>query len=449
MGKKRSNEEAANDMREPSKKLKDSSVSSCEWSPRVQNDECKQEVPQHTSSSQIPNPINGTHGTHNGHSNSSDPTVQSMEDVDHISPALNFAPTTTNPQASTQNAPSIKPVPPYTGHPSTLPPLPPILSESLQLVPFTHPGYVNGKASSKLHTTYDRLEILGDAYIEVIAMRHIFKVFPNQPAGRLSQHRELCVKNETLSEYAHAYGFDKQARLPPHITKGDRKIWIKTMGDIFEAYVGAIIISNPETGFQIAEAWLTALWQNKLSPQNSKPAFETQVVDPHAKNELAKKVVSRGVTLAYVEEAPPTAIRDQGKVIYHMAVKLTGFRWQKQHLGSGSALSKTDAGCMAASNAMKNPLIEEIIIAKQIFDADIAAEKAARGEGEGVGKIMGQMRAQRKVAIREEMEKIKHEKEEALKNEIARIQAEKEEALKKDLDNFKFRKDLERDLVKS
>lgn len=299
-----------------------------------------------------------------------------------MSQALNFAPTSNKVSQIQRLSNSTKVLPPYTGHPSTLPPLPPILSESLSLVPFTHPGYLGGSNSSKLHSNYDRLEFLGDAYIEVIATRLVFTHFPNLPAGRLSQHREMCVKNETLAEYALAYDFDKRARIPFNIDKADRKIFIKTMGDIFEAYVAAIIMSNPESGFQTAEAWLTALWQIKLSPRQPKPGFETQTVDPDAKTSLAKKVLSKGIKLEYKEEAPPKQIRNQGKIVFHMGVYLTGWGWQNQHLGSGSGLSKSEAGAVAAIEALKNPLTEQVNAIKKEFDANVAAERAKREEGE-------------------------------------------------------------------
>lgn len=342
-----------------------------------------------------------------------------------ISQALNF---TAQQFSEYTNA-----LPPYTGHPSTLPPLPPILSESLTLVPFTNPGYLNGSAASKLHTTYDRLEFLGDAYIEVIATRLVFTLFPNLPAGRLSQHREFCVKNETLSEYAHAYGFDKRARLPVHITKAERKLWTKTMGDIFEAYVAAIIMSDPDTGFQTAETWLTALWQDKLSPRQSKPAFETQTADPGAKHSLGSKLLSKGIKLEYVEESPPTEIRDQGKLIFHLGVYLTGWGWQNQHLGSGSGLSKSVAGAMAASEASKNPLTEKINDVKKAFDANLAAERVARGEGRNLGKLRDQIKVEKERALREELAQIKVQKEEALREELEQLKVLKEKALKEEM----------------
>jgi len=434
MGKKRSHDGAVKDTHATLKKLKQSSVSRCgSLSRGVGDNGCKQDSSQPKGTIETSNTSNGDQSAHREHYFSETHSKQSTRDDYGLSQALNFAPPTKTSQAPQQSPKYTTALPPYTGHPSTLPPLPPITSESLSLVPFTNPGYLSGSTASKLHTTYDRLELLGDAYIEVIATRLVFNLFPNLPAGRLSQHRELCVKNETLSEYAHAYGFDKRARLPADITKAERKLWIKTMGDIFEAYVAAIIMSDPGTGFQTAEAWLTALWQNKLSPRQSKPAFETQTADPNAKNDLARKLLSKGIKLDYVEEKPPTEIRDQGKIVFHIGVYLTAWGWQNQHLGSGSGLSKSEAGAMAAAEALKNPLTEKMNAVKKAFDANLAAERAARGEGESLWKMKGQIKIEKEKALKEELDQLKVEKEQALKVELDQIKAEKEEALSKEI----------------
>jgi len=151
---------------------------------------------------------------------------------------------------------------PQPPHQNSLPPLPPILSPALESAAFTHASLCNPNTPS-----YERLEFLGDAYIELIATRLIYPAFPTLTPGRMSQKRELLVKNETLAEYALAYGFDKRARLPrDFFGLGSRrgKLWTKTMGDLFEAYVAAVVLSDPKGGFETVEAWLTELWREKL-----------------------------------------------------------------------------------------------------------------------------------------------------------------------------------------
>ena len=91
--------------------------------------------------------------------------------------------------------------------------------------------------------SYERLEFLGDAYIELIASRLIFERFVQLTAGQMSQLRELLVKNETLGEYSKAYGFDKRLEagaiekmMEDSRSSGGKgnKAFNKVMGDVFE-----------------------------------------------------------------------------------------------------------------------------------------------------------------------------------------------------------------------
>ena len=272
-------------------------------------------------------------------------------------------------------------LPPYNGHRSTLPPLPAIPDKDLESVAFTHPGALSCDTASKVNISYDRLEFLGDAYIELMATRVIFPRFPRLTAGKLSQQRELLVKNETLAEYALAYGFDKKAKLPStYNTPGkDKKLWQKTLGDIFEAYVAAVIISDPEQGFQLAEGWLAALWESKLGSQKRE---DTETADPKAKMHLATKILGKGIKVNYRDEAPPVEIREEGKAIFQIGVYLTGWGWEDQHLGSGKGLSKQEAGQKAAADALMNPLTAQVASVKREFDSQVSLMRSGRDEAE-------------------------------------------------------------------
>ena len=220
--------------------------------------------------------------------------------------------------------------------------------------------------------SYDRLEFVGDAYIELIATRLLFLRFPDLPAGRLSQKRESLVKNETLAEFSLAYGFDKRANLPKHYSEEPErsKLWTKTMGDVFEAYVAAVIISNPSDGFAIAEAWLTKLWQPKISQSDNIGTW-----DSNAKVHLANRIMGKGIKIQYRDEAQPTVIKKEGKIVFQVGVYLTGWGWEDTHLGSGLGLNKNIAGSQAATKALANPLTTQIEAVKRDFDAKRLAEK--------------------------------------------------------------------------
>ncbi|XHF99062.1 hypothetical protein AWENTII_002577 [Aspergillus wentii] len=235
----------------------------------------------------------------------------------------------------------------------SLPKLPPIVDPFLEKAVFTHPGVSNDTKGS-----YDRLEILGDAYIELMATKLIWNRFQELPSGRISQIRELLVKNETLSEYATSYGFDRRASVPHDYLTQPRR-WTKTKGDIFEAYVAAIILSDQANGYRQAEEWLTQLWLPKIA------GFGVQASDMQGKEALAKQIMGKGIKLKYVDEKPPLQL-GRGMQRFFIGVYLTGWGWTSKHLGSGQGLNKTAAGDEAARQALLNEsLINEIVAKKK------------------------------------------------------------------------------------
>lgn len=269
---------------------------------------------------------------------------------------------------------------PYNGHPDTLPPLPQILDHSLTEVVFTHTTAHQGHKNATVNLTYDRLEFLGDAYVEIMASRLIYDRFPHFPVGRLSQQRELLVKNMTLGEYSKAYNFHNRVRTSGDLRYMEPKKVTKLMGDLLEAYTAAIILSDPANGYKRAEEWLWALWGSKL---DTLPDVETRAMDTNAKETLARSVMSKGIRLEYGEEAPPVNKKGEGKVWFHMAVYLTGYGWQEQRLGGGTGLSKQEAGTRAAADALGKDLTVQVMNAKRETDMRV---KEAR-EREDMAKV--------------------------------------------------------------
>lgn len=242
------------------------------------------------------------------------------------------------------------------GHDESRPILPRIADTALEAAVFTHPGM-----NSHPKTSYDRLEILGDAYIELIATNFLWHKFPDISAGRISQIRERLVKNETLSGFSTMYGFDERASVPSDYLSQPRR-WTKTKGDIFEAYVAAVILSNPTSGYRLVEDWLRQLWTPMLLDVGD---IETL---PRAKETLAKKLMGKGVKLKYIDERVPEKL-EGGMQRFFIGVYLTGWGWDNRHLGSGQGPSKTIAGNQAAMKALQNTtLIAEIAAVREAYN---------------------------------------------------------------------------------
>lgn len=269
---------------------------------------------------------------------------------------------------------------------SSLPELPLIKDENLRRVVFIHQSVVDPyHNASPSEISYDRLELLGDAYIEVLSTKLIWERFLTLPAGRISQMREFLVRNDTLAGFADLYGFDKKLKAGRDVFQHPKRL-TKVKGDVFEAFVAAVILADPVHGLQTIDKWLTQLWlptltsfqadkkfQTKIAPSISQGEGTSQKLVPY-KEQLQRRIVSKGIKLKYKDEKPP--LHTQNLVTFFVGVYLTGWGYEDKHLGSGSGPNKAEAGGDAAKQALEsNPLIDELRAIKLAFDEENKRKK--------------------------------------------------------------------------
>jgi ribonuclease III len=226
-----------------------------------------------------------------------------------------------------------------------IPETPPIKDASLLRRVFTHRSYDSGRSND--FDTYERLEVLGDAYLEVIATRIIYARCDHLTAGQISQCREGLIKNETLATYARLYGFDERLRmLEKEKEKKNKKNWTKVMGDVFEAYVGALVLDSPD-GFAIAEKWLEELWAEKILESRSLAEKDYG----NAVQDLWVMIGYPGIKLEYKHMKEET-IKD-GIYTFYVGIYLTGWGFEDELIGTGEGKSMKMAKNAAATDAME------------------------------------------------------------------------------------------------
>ncbi|WQF81741.1 Putative ribonuclease III domain, double-stranded RNA-binding domain-containing protein [Colletotrichum destructivum] len=278
--------------------------------------------------------------------------------------------------------------------PNSMPPLPEISNPVLKMAAFTHVGVVKHKSD----LSYDRLEWLGDAYVELISSSLIFQTFGGMPTGKCSQLRELLIRNANLGEYSAHYKLFERAKLPaefrpngnlpvvakPHEIK-------KVRGDLFEAYVAAVVLSDPVHGLPRAAEWLKALWamtikdQIRTSARNPEMGIVKELGETVTEeNQIAPKVRlsqvigAKGITIRY-EDLPSVNKKDKYNkklALFSVGVFLDGWGEKNKLLGTGSDLNKKEAGQKAAQMALDNKKLMKVYVEKK------KALMAALGETE-------------------------------------------------------------------
>ena len=276
----------------------------------------------------------------------------------------------------------------------TRPPLPAVLDPSLETAALTH----SGMRKNLSDPSYERLEWIGDVYLELISSELIAQTFPTLDPGRCSHYREMLVRNSTLGQFSVHYGLDRRADFPaefglggrPNGTKVSDKQRAKALGDIFEAYVGAVVRSDPANGLARAAEWLKALWgpvlERHIRDEESGARVADRAIAP--KTQLEQLIGGTGIKIEY-RDMPSSGKKDRDtkQELFSVGCYLHGWGEAGLQLGYGSALGKKEAGQKAAVQAMENKKLikkfadkKKALVAAKAALAEQEKEQAEKGE---------------------------------------------------------------------
>ena len=103
---------------------------------------------------------------------------------------------------------------------------------------FTHKSQASQNPKSKYYpTNNERLEFLGDAILDSVTAEYLFRKYPAQDEGFLTQMRSKMVNRKSLNNIATQMGLDIFLR-----QLGSSRISQTMLGNTFEAFVGAIYL---------------------------------------------------------------------------------------------------------------------------------------------------------------------------------------------------------------
>ncbi|RKF81531.1 Ribonuclease 3 [Golovinomyces cichoracearum] len=263
--------------------------------------------------------------------------------------------------------------------PTEYPSLPNILDPTLKAATFIH---CSVNAGHKGALNYEQLELIGDAYMELIATLLISQTFPYLSPGKQSQIREMLVKNITLANYSLHYKFDRLLKIDWALLNSTSLTKVKVLGDVFEAYVAAVVLSDPIDGVGRVSQWLKDLWsmtiaeiiireekselknvshlwhlRGNLSPEKVAEAFNNRPIQLNAKEQLQKLIGGKHAKLSYKEVSPPVKDPQTKLPVFSMGVFLDGWGEKNKQLGTGQANGKKEAGLKAAAAALENKIL--------------------------------------------------------------------------------------------
>ncbi|SMF61402.1 ribonuclease III [Allosphingosinicella indica] len=155
--------------------------------------------------------------------------------------------------------------------------------------------------SSRGGADYERLEFLGDRVLGLIMASLLYRLYPDEPEGKLSNRFNALVTRETCADVARDLGIGAQVILGKQARDDGAADSDNVLGDVVEALIGAIYL---EGGLEAAEAFVRRAWGDRAERQASAPKHPKSTLQELAAAKGAKPPVYRLVHRSGPHHAP-------------------------------------------------------------------------------------------------------------------------------------------------
>ena len=103
----------------------------------------------------------------------------------------------------------------------------------------------------------ERVEFLGDGVLELAVKYYLYKRFPNENEGFMTEKKIALVKNETIGKFAYEIGLHKWYIL----SRGSEEKKIRTnhkkLGCLFEAFIGSLFLDYNKININDEDKWFS------------------------------------------------------------------------------------------------------------------------------------------------------------------------------------------------
>jgi len=201
----------------------------------------------------------------------------------------------------------------------------------------THRSLVHDPASVDAVESNQRLEFLGDSVLGLLIADYLFRNFPENAEGELSNTRAKIVNSKSLAEFARSINLGEHILIGESAEHYNIKESESALADAFESIIGAIYLDK---GLQKAYDFV-------IRHIIEQPNFSTIIAEEqNYKSRLIEYTQSHHIQ-------PPlyTVIEETGAE--HNKCFTVAVQCNNQVLGTGTARRKKDAEQLAAKEAMK------------------------------------------------------------------------------------------------
>ncbi len=101
----------------------------------------------------------------------------------------------------------------------------------------------------------ERLEFLGDGVLECITKYYLYRTYPKENEGFMTEKKIAIVKNEHIGRIAYEMGLHKWFIVSRHAEEKNTRTNIKKLGCLFEAFLGALFLEFNKISIKDEECW--------------------------------------------------------------------------------------------------------------------------------------------------------------------------------------------------
>ena len=107
-----------------------------------------------------------------------------------------------------------------------------------------------------LHTkSNERLEFVGDGVLECITKYYLYRRFPKENEGFMTEKKIAIVKNETIGKFALEMGLHRWYIISKHSEEKKTRTNLKKLGCLFEAFIGAMFLDFNRVPIRDEDKW--------------------------------------------------------------------------------------------------------------------------------------------------------------------------------------------------
>ena len=106
----------------------------------------------------------------------------------------------------------------------------------------------------------ERLEFLGDGVLELVTKYYLYRRFPKENEGFMTEKKIALVKNEAIGKLALEMGMHKWYIISKHAEEKKIRHNLKKLGCLFEAFIGALFLDMNKIKVQDEEKWFSTMF---------------------------------------------------------------------------------------------------------------------------------------------------------------------------------------------